>query len=173
MKARRSRLQHVFAAVIYLGRMGQLFIDQARRLASECKTKRVSVGCIEIPKYLLDMQNGVPVLIAVSVFIVIVTVSLLNLLAAQLDGAYLAIYNDIGGYFDYKPVYSPALERGHDSEAQQIATFLGAFIYLGRMGQLFINQARRLASECETKRLCPWGASEFPSICLICRTKSQ
>eukprot|EP00930_Biecheleria_cincta_P095397 TRINITY_DN8735_c0_g1_i6.p1 TRINITY_DN8735_c0_g1~~TRINITY_DN8735_c0_g1_i6.p1 ORF type:complete len:164 (-),score=25.83 TRINITY_DN8735_c0_g1_i6:286-777(-) len=163
MKARRSRLQHVFAAVIYLGRMGQLFIDQARRLASECKTKRVSVGCIEIPKYLLDMQNGVPVLIAVSVFIVIVTVFLLN----------LAIYDDMVGYFDYKPVYSPALERGHDSEAQQIATFLGAFIYLGRMGQLFINQARRLASECETKRLCPWGASEFPSICLICRTKSQ
>eukprot|EP00930_Biecheleria_cincta_P056874 TRINITY_DN428_c0_g1_i3.p1 TRINITY_DN428_c0_g1~~TRINITY_DN428_c0_g1_i3.p1 ORF type:complete len:612 (-),score=120.78 TRINITY_DN428_c0_g1_i3:230-1873(-) len=43
---------------IYLGSMGQLFINQARRLASDCKTKSfVSVGCIKIPEYLLDMQN--------------------------------------------------------------------------------------------------------------------
>eukprot|EP00930_Biecheleria_cincta_P095395 TRINITY_DN8735_c0_g1_i3.p1 TRINITY_DN8735_c0_g1~~TRINITY_DN8735_c0_g1_i3.p1 ORF type:complete len:159 (-),score=11.85 TRINITY_DN8735_c0_g1_i3:286-762(-) len=138
-----------------------------------CRSCRVASKPAPTTNMLPMSMVTVPVMVAMSVFIIIAIFVHLNLLAAQLDGAYLAIYNDIGGYFDYKPVYSPALERGHDSEAQQIATFLGAFIYLGRMGQLFINQARRLASECETKRLCPWGASEFPSICLICRTKSQ
>jgi uncharacterized membrane protein YgcG len=43
---------------IYLGSMGQLFISQAKRLAADCKNKSfVSVGCIKVPEYLLDMQN--------------------------------------------------------------------------------------------------------------------
>merc|ERR1711988_1310484 len=43
---------------IYLGSMGQLFINQARRLAADWKNKNfVPVGCIKIPEYLFDMQN--------------------------------------------------------------------------------------------------------------------
>jgi len=45
-----------------------------------------------------QIQKEVPVLIAVSLFIIIVIVFLLNLLVAQLNGAYQAIYDDMVGY---------------------------------------------------------------------------
>jgi hypothetical protein len=43
---------------IYLGSMGRFFVNQAKLLASDCKSKSfVSVGCIKVSEYLLDMQN--------------------------------------------------------------------------------------------------------------------
>jgi len=45
-----------------------------------------------------EIQKEVPVLIAVSLFIIIVIIFLLNLLVAQLNGAYQAIYDDMVGY---------------------------------------------------------------------------
>eukprot|EP00930_Biecheleria_cincta_P020250 TRINITY_DN1526_c0_g1_i2.p1 TRINITY_DN1526_c0_g1~~TRINITY_DN1526_c0_g1_i2.p1 ORF type:complete len:274 (-),score=67.05 TRINITY_DN1526_c0_g1_i2:258-968(-) len=45
-----------------------------------------------------EIQKEVPVLIGCSVFIIIVIVFLLNLLVAQLNGAYRAIYDDMVGY---------------------------------------------------------------------------